>query len=118
MADARVKALARFIGPYLVSDEKYLKPFLEKNNNVLSISLYGSFASGEYGDKSDLDILVITADERKPDTRDLASIELRLGREVSITSISLAKWREMERKSDKFFLSVKGNNVLIWGNPI
>ncbi len=116
--DARVKALKRFIGPYLVTDESYSKSFLEKNKNVLSVSIYGSFASGEYGDKSDLDILIITADEKKPKSEDLAKIELKLGREAAITIINLGKWREMERKKDKFFLNIKGNNTLVWGNPI
>ena len=116
--DSRSKALKRFIGPYLVSEEKYLRPFLEKNKNILSVSIYGSFANGEYGDKSDLDIFVLTADETKPKTDDLSSIELKLGREVPVTTISLAKWRDMERKKDNFFLSIKRNSILVWGNPI
>ncbi len=116
--DARAKALKQFIGPYLVADETYLKPFLEKNKNILSVSIYGSFASGEYGDKSDLDILIIIANERKPKTEDLAKIELRLGREANVTTINFAKWRLMERNKDKFFLNIKRNNILIWGNPI
>ncbi|MEW5996748.1 MAG: nucleotidyltransferase domain-containing protein [Candidatus Micrarchaeota archaeon] len=116
--DARVQALKKFIGPYLVSDSMYLKPFLEKNKNILSVAIYGSFATGEYGDKSDLDILVLIADEKRPDTSDLAKIELRLGREIGITPISLAKWGEMERKKDNFFLSIKKKSVLAWGNPV
>ncbi len=116
--DARVRALKRFIGPYLVADGAYLKPFLEKNGNVLSVSLYGSFASGDYGDKSDLDILVITSDERQPDVEAFRKLEARLGKEVSITLLSFAKWRIMERKKDNFFRSVKKNNLLVWGNAI
>jgi predicted nucleotidyltransferase len=116
--DGRVQALKRFIGPYLVADEAYLKPFLEKNGKVLSVSLYGSFASGDYGDKSDLDLLVITSDEGKLETGDFRKLEARLGREVSITPLSFAKWRSMERKKDNFFLSLKKNNLLIWGNAI
>lgn len=116
--DARAQALKRFIGPYLVSDSMHLKPFLEKNKNILSVSIYGSFATGEYGDKSDLDILILTADEKRPETGDLAKIELRLGREIGVTPISLAKWREMERKKDNFFLSIRKKNVLVWGNPV
>lgn len=117
-SDARVQALKKFMGPYLVSDSIYLNPFLEKNRNVLSVSIYGSFATGEYGDKSDLDILALKSDDRKLETDGLAKIELRLGREVGVTGISLAKWREMERKKDNFFLSIRKKNVLVWGNPI
>jgi predicted nucleotidyltransferase len=116
--DQRALALKRFMGPFLVSDKSCLKPFLKKNGNVLSVSIYGSFASGEYGDMSDLDILVLTADEKQPETRDIASIELRLGREVAVTSISLAKWRAMERRKDSFFLSVRKSAITVWGNPI
>jgi len=116
--DSRARALKKFIGPYLVCDKKYLRPFLEKNKNILSVSIYGSFANGEYGDESDLDILVITGNEAKPITNDFSSIEMKLGREVPVTCISLAKWRAMERKKDKFFLTIKMNSILIWGNPI
>lgn len=116
--DARARALKLFIGPYLVADRTHLAPFLEKNRNVLSVAVYGSFSSGDYGDKSDLDIIIITSDERKPRTEDLGGIELRLGREANITPLSFAKWRQMERKKDHFFLSVKKNNALIWGNPL
>lgn len=116
--DARIAALKKFMGPYLVADSKYLKPFLEKNKNILSVSIYGSFATGEYGAKSDLDILIITADEKRPDTGNLAGIELKLGREVGITALSIAKWREMERKKDSFCLAIKRKSLLVWGTPI
>jgi len=116
--DARIRTLKSFLGPYLVSDKKYLGPFLKKNKNVLSISIYGSFASGDYGDKSDLDILILKSDERKIISDDLNAIELKLGREVTIISLNFAQWRQMERKKDKLFLSIKKNNINIWGNPI
>ena len=108
--------MLHFIGPYLVSDS--IHPFLEDNAGVLSISIYGSFASGEHGDGSDLDILVITADEARPNGSSLRQISMKLGRDANITSISLAKWRSMERRNDAFFLSVKKNHAMIWGNPL
>jgi len=116
--DARARMLKKFIGPYLVADMQFLVPFLEKNKNVLSISIYGSFSMGDYGDKSDLDILILTADESRLKTNDLSKIELKLGREIGITVMSLAKWRSLERKKDGFFLSIKKNNVLVWGQGI
>jgi len=73
---------------------------------------------GDYGDKSDLDILILTADESRLKTNDLSKIELKLGREIGITVMSLAKWRSLERKKDGFFLSIKKNNVLVWGQGI
>ena len=116
--DARVRALKLFMGPYLVMDSTSLQPFLRDNRNVLSIAIYGSFAAGDYGDRSDLDLIIITADEKKPESRGLSAIELRLGREVSISVLSMARWRAMEKKKDAFFLSVKKNHVIVWGNAI
>jgi hypothetical protein len=58
------------------------------------------------------------SDEKRPKTEDLASIELKLGREIGITTMSLAEWRSMERKKDSFFLAVKKNNLFVWGSPI
>ncbi len=114
--DARIRALRSFIGPYIVSD--FIAPFLEKNRGILSVSIYGSFAAGDYGDRSDLDVLVITAGEQRPDSGPFRQLNLNLGRDVNITPISLAKWRSMERSKEAFFLSVKKNNVLLWGNPV
>jgi len=116
--DARVRSFKLFIGPYMAADRAHLGPFLEKNKNILSIAVYGSFASGDYGDKSDLDVLVITVNEKRLRAEDLEALELRLGREINITPISFAKWRQMERNKDNFFLSIKKNNLLVWGNPI
>lgn len=117
-SDARVRALKRFVGPYLAADVKYLGPFLEKNRNALSVAVYGSFATGEYGDRSDLDLLVLTADDAMPRSEDFGALEPRLGREVNVTPISLAKWRQMERNKDNLFLSIKKTGVVVWGNPI
>ncbi len=114
--DARVRALLHFIGPYLVSD--FIPAFLANNNGVLSISIYGSFASGEHGDGSDLDILIIKADEAKTDSSPMGQISMKLGRDANVTSISLARWRSMERRNDAFFMSVKKNHIVIWGNPL
>lgn len=114
--DARAGALKKFAGPYLAADAEHLKPFLEKNENVLSISIYGSFASGEYGDKSDLDLLVLTSDEKRLDSSDFSRLEARAGREVNVTQVSFAKWREMERKSEEFFKSVRKTHLTVWGN--
>ncbi|MBI5228193.1 nucleotidyltransferase domain-containing protein [Candidatus Micrarchaeota archaeon] len=116
--DSRIKTLKKFIGPYILADGEYLKPFLKKNKNILSISLYGSFASGDYGDSSDIDILILTGDEKKPDTHDFSRIELKLGRAANVTTISFPRWRELERKKDNFFISIMKNNVRVWGNPI
>jgi len=115
-SDSRVRALLRFMGPYLAADR--LGIFLGKNNNVLSVSIYGSFAAGDYGDGSDLDLLVITSDERKPDLRELRETGLRIGKEINILSMSLARWRGMERENDRFFISVKKNSVTLWGGPL
>ncbi|MFA5049742.1 MAG: nucleotidyltransferase domain-containing protein [Candidatus Micrarchaeia archaeon] len=116
--DQRIKILKKFIGPYLASDQQYLKPFIEKNKNVLSIALYGSFSKGDYGNKSDLDILVITSNEQKINNEDFLHIGSKLEREINVMAIPLDRWRKIEREKTDFFNSVKKNNVLIWGNAI
>lgn len=116
--DSRIKTLKKFVGPYLISDKKFLKKFLSKNKNILSIAIYGSFASGEYDDNSDLDILILTSDEKKIETSDLREIGKETGKEIQTTSMSFFKWRKLEKSKNKFFKNVKNNHILVWGENI
>ena len=45
--DPRVRILKRFIGSYIVRDYSALSHSLRRTKTVLSVSLYGNFASGE-----------------------------------------------------------------------
>ncbi len=80
--------------------------------NCISLAIYGSFASGNFDERSDLDVLVIGEDVNRDSVLDLQE---KLGREIQLTVIPYYKWEKMKKEGDKFAESVLRNHVLIKG---
>ena len=86
-------------------------------SNCMSIAIYGSFALGDFDEKSDLDILVI-GDGVQIDYDLLRIIEGKIDRRIQLTIISFHKWEEMKSRGDEFALNVMRKHVLIKGVPL
>ena len=86
------------------------------DNTALSLALYGSHASGEYDEKSDIDLIVIGRRENVNYER-VEKLKKALGKSVQVTVFSLGEW-EKRKKNDPFALSVLRNNVLVGGVPL
>jgi len=108
-----VKALKRTYFLNLLSEEK-VESLVE--STTISIALYGSHASGEYDEKSDVDLLIIG---RKEEVRDEYSriLENKLRKKLQITVLPLDRW-ESSKRNDPFMLSVLKNHVLLKGAPL
>jgi predicted nucleotidyltransferase len=97
----------------------YMNLLAELNiNNIskecVSIAIYGSYASGNYDEKSDIDILVIG--DEKDVKRDIAvDIMKKIGKEVQLIVISVIKWEKMKKEKDHFVTNIIRNHVLISG---
>ena len=97
-----------------------LKPaekFLEVDQNIVSLALFGSYVDGTYDEKSDLDILVIT-----PSRADLGELGRKLegefGSGVSITALRLSQWQQLARKNDPLYKRIIENHVLFYGSRL
>jgi predicted nucleotidyltransferase len=108
-----VKALKRAYFLNLLSEGK-VGSLVE--NTVISLAVYGSHASGEYDEKSDVDLLIIG---RKEEVRHEYSriLENKLGKKFQITVLPLDKW-ENNKQNDPFMLSVLKNHVILKGAPL
>lgn len=128
LLDERV-ANARFFflnnANYVVKALKkaYILEFLKKkgmesiaDSTAISFALYGSYASGEYDERSDIDFLIIGRKE-SVDYKVVEKLRKDLEKEVQITIIPLEKW-ERNKKTDPFISSVLKNHVLIRGAPL
>lgn len=82
------------------------------DKGIISLVLYGSHASGEYNEKSDVDILVI-GNKEQIDWKNIKRLESKLGKEIQITTMSLGKWEK--NKETTFVKSVLRNYVLLRG---
>jgi predicted nucleotidyltransferase len=109
----RVDGLVRLFGAGLVSK------IIETDDGVISLALYGSFASGEYDEKSDVDLLAISPnDSKRQINAAVREIESRLGAGVSVEVLSLTQWRGLARKNDAFHTRVAENNILLYGSEL
>ena len=79
-----------------------------------SIAIYGSYASGNYDEKSDVDILIIGKEQHVK--RDIiVKIMGKIGKEFQLTVIPIIKWEKMKKDEDHFVKSIMRNHVLITG---
>jgi len=83
------------------------------DDNIISFALYGSYASGEFDERSDIDLLVIGIKEQV-DYDKIKKLREGMDKEVQVTVIPLHKW-EKNKKTDPFILSVLRNHVLLKG---
>jgi len=84
-----------------------------RNPKMISLALYGSYASGEYDEQSDVDILVLS--DTKADRQPFVKLQSVLGKNVQLTELPLAEWIGMKNRKDAFALSVLANNVVLYG---
>ena len=83
------------------------------SENAISIAIYGSHATGEYDEKSDIDILVI-GNEKEVNKKLLMKISEKTGKDLQLTVFPLHKWEAIKDK-DAFAKSILRSHILIGG---
>jgi len=79
-----------------------------------SLAIYGTYASGTYDERSDIDLLVLG--EEKDVKRDrITTIMKKIDKEIHLTVIPPIKWEERKQKRDPFVKSILTKHVLIKG---
>jgi predicted nucleotidyltransferase len=90
---------------------------LERDENIISLALVGSYADGSYDEKSDLDFLVIT-----PSRKNFADLgrkfEAEFGAGVNVTVFKLSQWRQLARSGDALYKKVVESHVLLCGGGL
>jgi len=89
-----------------------------ENPEFQSVALYGSRSSGDFIEKSDIDILVISNLPRQKIMDSFAPLERRFREKLSLTVLPIAKWLEMARKGDPFYKEVLSNHIILYGTPL
>lgn len=79
-----------------------------------SIAVYGSYASGNYDEKSDIDILII-GEEQQVKRDIIVKIMEIIGKEIQLNVIPIIKWEKMKKDKDHFVQSIIRNHILIKG---
>ena len=111
-------ALTKQLKIFYILDQIY--PFIFKfanKNNITSVALYGSHASGAFDENSDIDLLLISQ-KKILNLSELKRLERKMGKEVKIQTFSLGEWRNLKRKSNPFVQSVLSKHAILYGAEI
>jgi hypothetical protein len=80
----------------------------------ISLAVYGSVASGNFDEQSDIDVLIIGT-EQDVEYDYAPDIETKVGHELQVTIIPYYEWEKRKEKGDPFVLSVLRDHILFAG---
>ena len=107
--------LKRFMGIYQIYENEIVKKIIETFSEDISIALYGSYSKGDFTEKSDIDILVIT--QEKPEV-DLKELEEKLEVEINVEKFTIGQWLKLKKGKDPFYTLVMKNHILLYGGEL
>ena len=84
------------------------------SEDCASMAIYGSYASGNYDEKSDVDILIIGNEEHVKRDMIVKIMEI-IDKEFQLNVIPIIKWEKMKKDKDHFVKNIIRNHVLIKG---
>ncbi len=113
-----VAPLKKAYGIAFVLSSKPKEKFLEIDQNIISLALFGSYADGSFDEKSDMDFLIVTPTRKEILIKAAKRLEEELQKEVSISVFKLSEWRAMAKKGDAFYNRIVENHVLLYGSGL
>ncbi len=111
--NAAVRALKRFYWIARLGGMKFVEKTVAKNPALISLALYGSYSSGDYDEKSDMDFLVLS--NIQIDRGPFLELQKKLEKNVQLTELTPAKWGKLKSKKDAFASSLANNHIVLWG---
>lgn len=109
-----VKELKRLYFNLLLHENNFINNLIQHNPSIINLLLYGSHASGEYSEKSDVDLLVISQN-KEIDISAVKKLEKQLNKEVQVSVYTIGEWRKLTKKDDPFIKSVLSKHILLYG---
>ena len=94
-----------------IADSKVVEEINKRIPRVYSVLLYGSTAKGTNDEKSDFDLLVVAHQKPKIDL----GFANRLRKEVNLSVLSLADWKNKAVKEKVFYENVIFDSVVLFG---
>ncbi len=94
------------------------KKFYEKDESLISLVLYGSYASGDFDERSDIDVLLISPSTREHFLSLIQEMELYLNREVSLEVFNISRWHKIKKEKTAFYQELISNHILLAGNEL
>ena len=96
---------------------KLTDQFLQADDTIISLILYGSHADGENDSKSDIDLLLLI-NKKKSFTHLVQHLEKKLKKSISIQMMTMHNWHELKEKDKIFYESILENHIVIYGTGL
>ncbi len=85
---------------------------------MISLAVYGSYASGNFDEKSDIDLLLISAKSKAHFLNLIQNIEKYLSKEVNFEVFNLSKWQKIKKENEPFYKEIMRNHILLTGSEL
>lgn len=96
---------------------KLLQDILMKFKGIRNAFIYGSFAKGEFGVDSDIDLMIIGKIDEEELINKLNKLETQLQREINYTIYSSEEFHQQKIQKNSFILdTLQGEKIILIGN--
>ncbi len=85
---------------------------------MISLAVYGSYASGNFDEKSDIDLLLISFKSKSHFLNLIQNIEKYLSKEVNYEVFNLSKWQKIKKENEPFYQEIMRNHILLTGSEL
>jgi len=93
------------------------KGLVQVRDEIHLAFIYGSFASGDYGNESDVDLFIVSDVSGVKLSELLGPLQEQLGRPINTSQFSLLEYQERKEKGDHFVNRVlDGPKVVLYGS--
>lgn len=95
----------------------FTQQFLNENNSISSIVLYGSHANGENDSKSDIDLLFLV-NKKETYTSRIQTLEKKLNKQISVQQMTIPGWQTLKKKDKIFYESILEKHIVLYGSGL
>jgi hypothetical protein len=107
--------IKRTIGLSMVIESGLTELLIDKDPDLITIALYGSFARGDFDDMSDIDILLITSTRKERFTYLPGSID---SFELNVETFTPGSWSVLNKKNEVFYSRVMEDHIILYGSGL
>jgi len=94
--------------------KRALSPF---EDQIESAFIYGSFATGDYGNESDVDLFLVSELPGLKVAELLGEVQNEIGRSVNVSQFTLTEYSQRKRRKDHFLTGVlNGPRIILLGS--
>ena len=101
-----------------LQDAGLVEKLLKADGSLISIALFGDYASGTYDERSNLDLLVLSQKGGKVFEKPIRELEEGLDLKAELEVFKLGAWRELAKAGDPFYRRVLSNHLMLYGSGL